>query len=118
MRRVRGAVRGAALLLAVVTLAGCRDSGLPDRNLPVEEARTREFGYSVYQAAPEARPVAAAGRHWIRSAPEERIRPQLMTPVAADGDVQLYAPRHARPPYDRLYSPAGADLWTPWLRLN
>jgi hypothetical protein len=119
MKRRLAGVRGAAVILALAAgLAGCRDSGLPDRNLPAEAARTREYGYPVYEASPDARPVAAAGRHWIRGAPEEQIPGTLMVPVAADGAVQLYAPRHARAPYDRLYAPAGQDRWTPYLRLN
>ncbi|HSJ06167.1 MAG TPA: hypothetical protein VK936_05655 [Longimicrobiales bacterium] len=103
---------------AVVGLAGCKDSGLPDRNLPIDQARHREFGYPAYQPTADNPPVAHAGRHWIRSLPLESIPAGLLEPVGGADGLQLYALRGSRPPYTRLYTPIGEDRWAPLLRLN
>jgi hypothetical protein len=119
MRGVRGLVRPWLLVLAgTIGLGACTDSGLPDRNLPIEEARHREFSYPAYQPAAGVVPVALAGRHWIRSLPVETIPRQLMVPVGAADGVTLYAVRGARAPYSRLYAPVAQDRWAPYLRLN
>jgi hypothetical protein len=119
MKRGTAAPRLAMIALAAVTgVAGCKDSGLPDRNLPVEEARQREYGYPVYQPAADAAPVAAGGRLWIRSLPVETIPAHLLEPVADAQAVRLYALRGTGTPYSRLYAPAGDGRWTPYLRLN
>jgi hypothetical protein len=104
--------------LATAGLAACRDSGLPDRNLPLEEARHREYGYVVYERTPDSRPVVAAGRHWLRSQQVETIPDHLLVPVAAYEGTQLYATRGARAPYSRLYARVGDGRWNPYLRLN
>ena len=36
----------------VVILGGCRDSGLPDKNIPLAEAQTRQLPYPAYQTNP------------------------------------------------------------------
>jgi hypothetical protein len=119
MKRGTGAPRLVAIALAaVIGVAGCKDSGLPDRNLPVEEARQREYRYPAYQPAADPAPVAAAGRLWIRSLPVETIPTHLLVPVADAEAVQLYALRGARAPYGRLYAPVGDGTWTPYLRLD
>jgi hypothetical protein len=119
MKRGMGAPRLAAITLAAaIGVAGCKDSGLPDRNLPVEEARQREYGYPAYQPAADPAPVAAAGRLWIRSLPVETIPSHLLEPLAATQTVQLYALRGTSAPYSRLYAPAGDGRWIPYLRLN
>jgi hypothetical protein len=119
MNRRVGAVWGWTVMLAVaLALPGCKDSGLPDRNLPLDQARHREFGYPGYQPTADNAPVAVAGRHWIRSLPVETIPMRLLVPVGnADGTL-VYALRGARPPYSRLYTPIGDDRWAPLLRLN
>ncbi|HSJ24607.1 MAG TPA: hypothetical protein VK929_08070 [Longimicrobiales bacterium] len=119
MKAVRGGVRTGLLALAsVAVLTGCRDSGLPDRNLPLEEARHRQFSYPAYQPVADNAPVAAAGRHWLRSSAVETIPSAMLEPVQATGGTQLYAVRGSRAPYARLYAPVGPDRWAPMLRLN
>jgi hypothetical protein len=119
MRGVRSSARlGMLALAAVVGLTACRDSGLPDRNLPFQEARNRQFAYPAYQPLANNAPVAAAGRHWIRSAAVEQIPAGKLVPVATADGVQLYAVRGARAPYSRLYAPVGQDRWAPFLPLN
>ena len=108
----------AFMLVLAVALTACRDSGLPDRNLPLMDARNREYSYEAYQPAPNAMPVALAGSNWMRSLPMVTIPPRLLAPVGnADGTV-LYALRGRSAPYDRLYSPAGDDRWRPFLPLH
>jgi hypothetical protein len=119
MRRWGNALRVLSVaVLGVAGVAGCKDSGLPDRNLPVQEARQRTFGYPTYQPTAQNEPVAAAGRHWIGTLPVESVPDGLLEPIAnVDGRV-LYAMRGARPPYSRLYSPVGEGRWRPYVRLN
>lgn len=99
-------------------LTACRDSGLPDRNLPLDQARHREYGYPAYEPAANTVPVAVAGRHWIRSLPVETIPARLLVSVSDADGTPVYALRGARPPYSRLYTPVGVDRWAPLLRLN
>lgn len=119
MKAVRSGVRAGMLALAcVATLAGCRDSGLPDRNLPLEEARHRQFSYPAYQPLADNAPIAAAGRHWLRSSAVETIPAAMLEPVQGTDGTPLYAVRGSRAPYARLYTPVGPDRWAPLLRLN
>jgi hypothetical protein len=122
MRGVHGGARPARLgllaLACVAALTACRDSGLPDKNLPLQEARHRQFSYPAYQPLANNAPVAAAGRHWLRSAAVETIPVAKLVPVASADGIQLYAVRGARTPYSRLYAPVGPDRWAPYLRLN
>jgi hypothetical protein len=120
MKAVRGRARLGMLALACVAgLTACKDSGLPDRNLPLQEARHRQFAYPAYQPLANNAPVAAAGRHWLRSAAVEQIPANVLVPVATGRTArQLYAVRGAQAPYSRLYAPAGPGRWTPYLRLN
>jgi hypothetical protein len=119
MRAVRGNARLAMLAVAcAATLAGCKDSGLPDRVVPLQEARHRQYGYAVYQPLANNAPVAAAGRHWARSAAVEEIPAGVLIPVASADGTQLYAVRGAQAPYSRLYAPVGPNRWAPYPRLN
>lgn len=119
MNRQSRTVRLWPLVLAgTLALTACRDSGLPDRNLPVDQARHREFGYPGYQATAGSTPIAIAGRHWIRSLPVETIPARLLEPVGNADGMAVYALRGARPPYSRLYTPISDDRWAPLLRLN
>jgi hypothetical protein len=118
MRGRTATVRFQLLALAcVLGLTACRDSGLPDRNLPLPEARHRQYSFPAYEPAGHA-PVALAGRHWIRSLPVETIPAARLVPVGSADGTQLYAVSGARPPYSRLYAPAGPDRWVPYLRIN
>jgi hypothetical protein len=119
MRRGGGAVRTWLLAVGcVVGLTACHEGGLPDRNLPLQEARHREFRYPAYQPVANNPAVAMAGRHWIRSLPIETIPDQMLVPVGAAEGTQLFALRGAREPYSRLYTPVGEGRWAPFLRLN
>ena len=78
MSRARRALLQLALVAGCGTiLGGCRDSGLPGKNLPLQEARHREFRYPSYQRTPESVPVAAVGYHWIPGPPPETIPERL-----------------------------------------
>jgi hypothetical protein len=115
----RGAARRVILAAACVAgLAACRDSGLPDRNLPLPEARHRQYSFVAYQPTANNPPIALAGRHWLRSLPVETIPAARLVPVGVAEGTQLYALRGARAPYSRLYAPVGEDRCAPYLRLN
>jgi hypothetical protein len=119
MRRSGAALR--VWLVAIACAAGlsaCRDNGLPDRNLPYEEARNREYGYPVYEPTTDTPALAMGGRHWIRSLPVETIPGHVLAPVGTAEGTQLFARRGERPPYSRLYGQVSQDRWAPYLRLN
>lgn len=101
-----------------VLLSGCRDNGLADRNLPLAEARTREFRYPTYEPTPDNAPIALAGRHWIRALREETVPQRLLVRVGDAAGTPLYALRSERAPYSRLYAPVSPNRWAPYLRLN
>ncbi|HEX6308186.1 MAG TPA: hypothetical protein VFZ69_08370 [Longimicrobiales bacterium] len=109
---------GVVVLGCAVLSAGCRDNGLADRNLPLDEARTREFQYPVYEPTPDHAPVALAGRHWIRATREETIPQRLLVQVGDAAGTPLYALRSERAPFSRLYAPVSQNRWAPYLRLN
>jgi hypothetical protein len=111
MKRVMG-------IVAIMGLAACQDVGLPDRNLPLQEARHRQYGYPTYQPAAEQEQIAAAGRHWMASLPVERIPDRLLVPVGNTNGTPLYALRGSDAPHSRLYARAGDGRWRPFLRLN
>jgi hypothetical protein len=119
MKRRRGTARLWIVALATVAgLTACRDNGLHDRNLPLQEARHRTYGYPVYENTADHRQIAFGGRHWMPSLPIERIPDRLLVSVGGDATTQLYAVRGAAEPYSRLYARAGAGQWQPFLRLN
>jgi hypothetical protein len=105
-------------LVCAAAMSACRDNGLPDRNLPLEEARAREFRYPAYQASENNAPVAMGGRHWIRSLPVETVPARMLVQIGNAEGTPLYALRGQQAPYSRLYSPVSQDRWMTYLRLN
>lgn len=109
---------GLIAVAGLVVLGGCRDNGLPDRNLPLQEARQREYGYPVYERTPDSAPVTIAGAHWMPALPLEEIPSRLLVEVGAANGTPVYALRGADAPYSRLYSPAEGGRWRLLVRLN
>ncbi|NJD10458.1 MAG: hypothetical protein FIB01_08510 [Gemmatimonadetes bacterium] len=91
---------------------GCRDVGLPDRNLPLDQAEQRTYGYPVYQALPDSAPVLqVAGHRWQATAPIETIEARLLAAVGNANGTAVYALTWDKPPYDRLYALVGENRW-------
>lgn len=108
----RAGTRRLLTLLTAGLLAGCVDSGLPDRNLPRAQAERRVFEYPAYQmAAPRPEVLELAGRRWLPSFSIETIQPALLRPVAETAGTRLYALAWDSEPFDRLYLPVGQDRW-------
>jgi len=119
--RIRRAARHLAwpALAVAGLLAGCRDNGLPDRNLPLDEAEQRTYGYPLYQTfAQGAGEWEFAGQRWQETAPVVTIEPRLLQPVDTAAGIPVYALAWDRPPYDRLYAPAGENHWRVIERVN
>lgn len=108
-------------LLAMLGAAGCKDSGLPDRNLPLEEARHRVGAYPVYQMAgaipgtPQL--ITMNETTWALQAPPAyyslgtaSVPSRLLR--AGGGDAVLSTMVWDETPFDRLYAGAGAPMWT------
>ncbi len=109
----RGRLRviGIGAVLAAVGAGACRDSGLPDRNLPLTDAMERPFRYGTYDNAGAVRPVTAAQREWVAAGPAQRIPDNLLVAVEAGSrDVFRLATEEA--PYTRLYVRSG-DMYVP-----
>ena len=121
-------MRARATLLAtsaaILTLAGCKDSGLPDRNLPFEEAEHRAPDALVQAVHPDTRPGAdAADPHGAMSMATRPITVGEQTFVAAGtpitmdaaglsqvgsvGGMSFMAAPGDDAPYDRLYMAHG-----------
>jgi hypothetical protein len=105
-------------MACATVLSACRDNGLRDRNLPLDEAQNRQFGYRVYEPSTDTPALAMGGRHWIRSQVVETIAPHVLAPVGTAEGTQLYARRGEEAPYSRLYEQLSEDRWAPYLRLN
>lgn len=118
MMRSRAAARLAVALLCATTLTACRDNGLPDRNLPLDEARHRELRYPVYESSRAVAPVALGGRHWVPAAPAESVPARMLVQVGNAEGTLLFARRGEAAPYARLYAPVGTDRWLPYVRIN
>jgi hypothetical protein len=105
--------RGAGLLLVTGALSlGCRDNGLPDRNLPLDQAQRRTFNYPAYQPYAGAVEVwELAGHRWQASARVETIQARLLRSVANANGTAVYALSWDQPPHDRLYTPVGENRW-------
>lgn len=118
----RGMSRTARLMAAaacVLAISACKDVGLKDRNLPLGEARDRQFRYSAYDAMPDNLPVSVNGQHWLGSSEIVRITPSLLIPIGEDGlGTMLYAVKAGNAPYDRVFASAGGNQWRPFLRVN
>lgn len=110
--RALRAVQTAAVLLAG-TVAGCVDSGLPDRNLPREEALNRTYSYPAYQASPTSEVWDFGGRRWQALGTVETIAPTLLRQVANANGTVLFALNTDPEPYTQLYTPVGANRWRP-----
>jgi hypothetical protein len=91
------------VLTVVLVFAGCKDSGLPGMNLPLEEARTRPFRYSTYDAAANVPPVRIQDRTWMVAGPPIAIQESLLRRIGADGAREVYALTTDNEPFDRLY---------------
>lgn len=114
----------AVALLALSGITGCVDSGLPDKNLPLEEARHREWSYPVYQAAvqPSGLPElvsfnestwALQAAAWSEYGMESTLTrdPALLEGVST-GATRLQALRWDTAPYDRLFLATPGGLRT------
>lgn len=103
---MRGLVnKGAIALSAALVLAGCKDSGLPGKNLPHEEAKHVAFRYPVYEnSAASADLIEVAGRKWQVTHEMLRVPSSMLVPVEATGDVSVFALETDGAPYDRLYT--------------
>ncbi|HUF51855.1 MAG TPA: hypothetical protein VMN60_13595 [Longimicrobiales bacterium] len=104
--------------LLAMSLTACRDNALPDRNLPVQEARHRTYGYPVYERAGTAPEFTVGGRHWLASLPLQTIPPHLLVSVGGSEGTAVYALRGETAPYSALYLSAGGNRWRPLVRIN
>lgn len=109
----RGGRSALAVLLVAGVAAGCKDSGLPDRNLPKADAERRTYEYPAYQAAVEPQVWELAGRRWQAGGPVEAIDSTLLRAVASAGGATIYALEWDEEPYDRLFTPAAGGGWQP-----
>lgn len=109
-RRAAAALRrhGRGSVLALILVAGCRDSGLPHRNTPADQARLQAWRYPVYEVATPLTDAAAGvytlgEQRFIATAAVEHVPERLLRPVGTAQGRQLFALSWDRSPFDRLY---------------
>lgn len=91
-----------AVLLVGLTAAACVDSGLPGKNLPLEDARTKAPVYETYDAAHRAGPVHYDDLDWLAAGPPQHIASSLLTAVPEAG-VDVFVLAGESGPHARLY---------------
>lgn len=107
-----------AVILAAAAMAACKDSGLPGRNTPIDEALNAEWRYPLYQSADAAAgALQLDGQRWVPSQTTVAIPQRLLRPVATSARGQLHALTWDQQPYTRLYLAAPGGEWTPVNRI-
>lgn len=100
-------------LAATTALTACQDVGLPDRNLPFEEARDRPGSALVRAVHDEpardtalTRPVAIGDRIYMAAGRTVRLSADQLQSVGSTGGRAYSALAWDDAPYDRLFTPA------------
>ena len=107
-------MRPVAVTMAVLALAGCKDSGLPGKNLPLQLAEHKPLPYPVYsypQGQLQVGAIEVAGRDWLTVQVEERIPDALMVALPTGDGPTVYALAWDDAPYDRLYHQLAAGRY-------
>ena len=121
----------AAASAALFAIAGCKDSGLPDRNLPHEEAAHRPPAALVQAVFPEtnprnremaahaamAQPISVAGGTFMASGGVGSAPSSLLRQVGSGAGGAFFAAAWDEPPYDRLYLAHPGGLYVSYLPL-
>ena len=94
--------------LALVALAGCVDSGLPERNTSMPEAMSAPSSYEVYEGSsaltdPAAAVITMQRQRWMTAGFAPHVPREMLEPVASAGGRPLYALSWDDPPFTRLY---------------
>lgn len=112
--------------VAVVAVAGCQDLGLPDRNLPIDEASQRPPDALVQAVHPEtraaepahggmpadpahadasmaSRAVQIGEQTFMPAGAPHDVDAALLTQVGAGGGMSFHAVRGDDAPYDRVF---------------
>ncbi|MEO5511528.1 MAG: hypothetical protein ABIV28_06310 [Longimicrobiales bacterium] len=94
-----------AAIFTVLALGGCKDSGLPGKNRPLNEAMQSEWRYPAYEQVAGADSVMSlAGHRWQITGEKQTIPSRLLAPVATVNGAEIFSLKSDVAPYDRLYS--------------
>lgn len=91
-----------ALLAGLIAAVGCVDSGLPGKNLPLEEARVKPPVYETYDSGHPMAPIHFGDHDWMAAGHAVNIADRLLAPVAGAGD-NVFVLATDNEPYSRLY---------------
>jgi hypothetical protein len=92
-----------------LSLAACKDSGLPGKNRPLAEAMQSEWRYPAYENTPAASKVLSlAGQSFQMTGAKEHIPERMLKSVASTDGASVYSLKSDEAPYDRLFK-AEAD---------
>ncbi|MGH7502256.1 MAG: hypothetical protein ACREL7_10920 [Longimicrobiales bacterium] len=109
---------GIAAAAIIFVATGCRDSGLPDRNLPLAEAEHRRFGYELYEPSDAAESALQhEDSEWVVAGPPMNIPASRLVPAGTAGGRAVFTLANDPAPFDRLYV-EGDRGWTPYARLD
>lgn len=119
-------MRGRTILALAGALAGaaCVDSGLPGKNLPLEQAMQKAPPYTLYETATPTEPMAAgiavAGRAWTGTSahhpplglvPGSELPARYLSQIGAIEGAAVYALAWDESPFDHLYARLPAGEW-------
>ena len=123
-----------ATTAAIVGLAACKDSGLPDRNLPFDEAAHRAPDALVQAVHPETRPDAGTDAHggmstatrpiaigeqtFVAAGQPSNMDAAALTRVGGVGGMSFFAATGDDAPYDRLYMAHGDQGYITYMPLH
>ncbi|MEX0892280.1 MAG: hypothetical protein WEB88_08925 [Gemmatimonadota bacterium] len=108
-------LRPLATAVAVLALAGCKDSGLPGMNLPLQVAEHKPTPYPLYaypQGQLQLDAAEVAGRDWLLVRVEERIPDAMLVAVGGVNGAQHYVLAWDMEPYDRVYEQVAPGRYT------
>jgi hypothetical protein len=103
-------------MLVLVALTGCRDSGLPDRNLPLQEAEQRQWRYPLYASGVTSSTIRHDGADWAIAGAPVVAPARMFAAVGGEGGRTVHALTNDSPPYDRLYLQTDTG-WRPYARI-
>ena len=127
--------RASLFAATIIALAGCKDSGLPDRNLPIDEAQHRAPDALVQAVHPESRPeaegaeahagmsmatrpITIGGQTFAASGTPASMDAAGLTQVGSVGGMGFFAARGDDAPYDRLYMAHGEQGYVTYVPMH
>ncbi len=103
--QLHSGARWAVVAIAGLALGACKDSGLPGKNLPLNEGMQAEWRYAAYEKTPAAAKVMTLeGHRWQITGAQETVPTRMLRSVATVNGAEVFSLKWDEAPYDRLYT--------------